>query len=94
MPVAVTKLLRDIRIRITEVAKIKQGQARHAKNGIHNLHINSPRIKSIQNMVPQGIITIAEIQIKKKLFGAIQQTQNQDGNIAAHYLIKMRTFEN
>ena len=81
LPLAM-KLLLEQKIVVTEVVRLKRGLEEHAKNGVHNLHINLTRNISIQDMVQQGIITIAEILLllKRELFGATQLTQINDGN--------------
>ena len=66
---------------VIEDVRPKQSLEEHAKNGIHNLHMGLTKRKSIQNLVPQAIITIAEILMKRIVFGATRLTQKNDGNI-------------
>ena len=80
LPLAM-KLLLEQKIVVTEDVRLKRGLEEHAKNGIHNLHINLTRRKSIQHLVPQGIITIAEILMERIVFGATRLTKKNDGNI-------------
>ena len=88
LPLAMKLLLKQ-KIVVTEDVRLKRGLEEHAKNGVHNLHINLTRNISFQIMVQQGIITIAEILLllKRELFGATRLTQIVDGNYVVQYKI-------